>query len=74
VLNYGSIFIEDHSANGTYLYFDNREIFVANESMKLISDGDISCGHNRQSGKNSSDIISYALGGEANLVDNGRAA
>ena len=74
VLNYGSIFIEDHSANGTYLYFDNREIFVANESMKLISDGDISCGHNRQSGKNSSDIISYALGGEANLVDNGRVA
>lgn len=72
MLNYGSIIIEDHSANGTYLYIDSREIFVTNDSMKLIGDGYISCGHNRQSGKNSSDIISYALCGEANLVDNRR--
>jgi len=69
VLNYGSIFIEDHSANGTYLYFDNREIFLTNDSMKLVSDGYISCGSDSQSGKGSSDIISYVLCGEAALED-----
>jgi adenylate cyclase len=68
-LNYGSIFIEDHSANGTYLYVDNREMFVANDSKKLISDGYISCGHDRQAGKGRSDIISYSLCGEADLAN-----
>jgi hypothetical protein len=64
-LNYGSIFIEDHSANGSYLYFDNREIFLTNESMKLFRDGYISLGRNRQSRQGGSNIISYVLSGEA---------
>jgi len=73
-INYGNIMIEDHSANGTYLYIDSQEIFVTNDSMKLIGDGCISCGHNRESGNAPSDIISYALCGEANLVDIRRSA
>jgi hypothetical protein len=70
-LNYGNISIEDHSANGCYLYFDNREIFLASDSIKLVSDGYISLGHNSQSAKDKSGIISYMLCGEA-LLGNSR--
>jgi len=71
-LNYGSIFIEDHSVNGSYLYFDNREIFLTNESMKLVRDGYISLGRNRQSRQGRSNIISYVLSGEAVPEDSRR--
>jgi hypothetical protein len=71
-LNYGSISIEDHSANGSYLYFDNREVFLANESMKLVSNGYISPGRNSRFRKDRSDCISYVLCGEAVLEDNRR--
>ena len=71
-LNYGSISIEDHSANGSYLYFGNREIFLSNDSMKLDTDGYISLGRNSQSGKERADIISYVLCGEAALDDSRR--
>jgi hypothetical protein len=72
-LKYGSIFIEDHSVNGTYLYFDKREILLTNDSMNLVSDGYISCGCIAQSRKHGPDIISYALGGKAALKDYRRA-
>ena len=73
-LNYGNISIEDHSANGSYLYFDNREIFLARESIKLVSDGYVSLGRNSQSGKGRPGIISYVLCGEASLKDSRRAS
>jgi len=72
-LNYGNITIEDHSANGSYLYFDSREIFLARESIKLVRDGYISLGHNSQSGKDMPGIISYALCGEV-LLEESRLA
>jgi adenylate cyclase len=68
-LKYGSIFIEDHSANGTYLYFDNREFFLGNDSMKLVSDGYISLGRNSQSREDWPGIISYVLCGETDPGD-----
>ena len=68
-LNHDSIFIADHSADGTYLYFDNREIFLANDSMRLASDGYITLGCSMQSQKNPGKIISYLLCGEFNSTD-----
>ena len=68
-LNYGRISIEDHSANGTYLYFDNREVFLLNDSIKLVGDGYISLGRNCQSRKDRPDIISYVLCGEPDPGD-----
>jgi adenylate cyclase len=57
-LNYHNIFVEDHSSNGTYLYFDNREVFLSNDSMKMSSEGQISCGRKRNDKDDTSDIIS----------------
>jgi len=64
-LNYNNIFIEDHSANGTYIYFDDREIFLTNDSMKISNKGFISCGRKGHPKKSSTDIISYLLCEEA---------
>jgi adenylate cyclase len=71
-LKYGNIFIEDHSANGTYLYFDNREVFLSNDSMKLVSDGYISLGRNSQSREDRPGIISFVLCGETDPGDRRR--
>ena len=60
-LNYDIAYIEDHSANGTYIYFDDREIFLNNESMKIGSEGYISCGQNKRPNTKLSDIISFKL-------------
>lgn len=54
-----SLVITDHSSNGTYLYFDEREIFLTEDSLKLTGDGFISCGVVRQTGQESPDIIAY---------------
>jgi len=64
-LNYNNIFIEDHSANGTYVYFDNREIFLTSDSMKISNKGFISCGCKGHSEESSGNIISYLLCEEA---------
>jgi adenylate cyclase len=64
-LNYDQIFIEDHSSNGTYIYFDGREIYLANDSMEINNKGYISCGRKNDSKKGSPDIISYILCEEA---------
>ena len=63
-LNNNKIFIADHSTNGTYLYIDNREIFLANESRQLVSGGYIVCGRTMPPNKSSSNIISYQLCGK----------
>jgi hypothetical protein len=68
-LDHDSIFIADHSAKGTYLYFDNREIFLANDSMRLVSNGYITFGRAMQSHKGPINIISYLLCGEFNSTD-----
>ena len=60
-LFYDNIHIEDHSSNGTYVYFDNREIYLDNDSMKISSSGYISCGRKEQPKKGSTRIISYIL-------------
>jgi hypothetical protein len=54
-----SLVIADHSANGTYLYCDGREIFLTENSLKLKGDGFISCGVVRQVDRESPDIIAY---------------
>jgi len=38
------LFLEDHSANGTYLYTENEEFFLAQEVVSLGHKGEISCG------------------------------
>lgn len=60
-LNYDDVFIEDHSANGTYLYLDDREIFLTNERLKLSNVGNISCGVSMSKCKNKVNVISYSL-------------
>ena len=64
-LNYKNIFIEDHSANGTYVYCDGREVFLTNDSMEISNKGYISCGRKGHPKKSSTDIISYLLCEEA---------
>jgi hypothetical protein len=64
-LNYDNIFIEDHSANGTYLYIDGREVYLANKSMKVSSKGQISCGCKKSINESSASIISYLLRAKA---------
>jgi hypothetical protein len=67
-LNYDNIFIEDHSSNGTYLYFDGREVYLTNDSMKINSKGYISCGRKKSFKENTADIISYLLHSKARAV------
>jgi hypothetical protein len=69
-LNYGLISIEDHSANGSFLYSDKREVYLINESMKLVKNGYISFGRNSQFRKEGPNVISYVLCGEAVLEGN----
>ena len=64
-LNYNNIFIEDHSSNGSYLYYEGREIFLTNDSMKISSTGFISCGRKVLPKKSSANIISYLFCEEA---------
>jgi hypothetical protein len=60
-LNYGDVFIEDHSANGTFVYFDGREVFLNNESLKVKEKGKISCGRNRNLNPKSTNIIGFEI-------------
>ncbi len=63
-LNFDSFQFEDHSSNGTYLYFDDRELFLTRETTKLRCDkGRISCGASLYSGNDSdtSNAISFML-------------
>jgi pSer/pThr/pTyr-binding forkhead associated (FHA) protein len=69
-LNYGLISIEDHGANGSFLYSDKREVYLINESMKLVKNGYISFGRNSQFRKEGPNVISYVLCGEAVLEGN----
>ena len=61
IIDYENIFIEDHSANGTYLYFDDREIFLANDTLQVPGSGHISCGLSMYSYRVPEDVISYHL-------------
>ncbi len=64
ILNYDKFQIEDHSSNGTYLYFDDREIFLSQDSMNLrCSSGHISCGFSLYSGSDNDTVsaISFML-------------
>ncbi len=60
-LNYGEVFIEDHSSNGTYIYFDEREVFLNHESLKVSDKGQISCGISRSSNPVKTDIIAFEV-------------
>lgn len=65
-LNYDEIFIEDHSANGTYLYFEERELYLKNDTLKLSNNGHISCGLSMYSCSVPKNIISYQLSDSIN--------
>ena len=67
-LNYDNIFIEDHSSNGTYLYFDGREVYLTHDSMKISSKGHISCGRKKSFQESTVGIISYLLRGKSRAV------
>jgi hypothetical protein len=64
-LFYDDIYIQDHSANGSYLYFDNREVFLNNDSVQVYGSGYISCGQTKLSGNGLTDMISYQHFSEA---------
>ncbi len=60
-LHYDEIYFEDHSSNGTYIYFNDREVFLTNESMKIGSSGLINCGLSRESKGSEKTSISYQM-------------
>ena len=60
-LNYDTIYLEDHSSNGTYVYADDREIYLTHEKIKLNKSGSISCGVSMYSGTNQSGLITFQL-------------
>jgi pSer/pThr/pTyr-binding forkhead associated (FHA) protein len=60
-LLYDDIHIEDHSSNGTYIYFDNREIFLSNNSIKVGKSGIISCGLSKADSKGDKNVIAYEM-------------
>jgi len=61
------IFIEDHSSNGTYVYIDGEEKFIANDTISITGEGYILCGQ-KQSALSARDqsenIISFRLSKE----------
>ncbi len=60
-LLYDEIYIEDHSSNGTYVYFDGREVFLSNDSMKVGKSGTISSGTKRDSSAGAKSLITYRM-------------
>ncbi len=60
-LLYDEVHIEDHSSNGTYVYFDGREVFLSNDSMKVGSSGSISSGTKRDSSVGAQSLITYKM-------------
>ena len=60
-IKYGDIVIADHSANGTFVYFDKREIYLHKESVRLAAKGSISCGVERNSNPKATNIISFEV-------------
>ena len=67
-LNYDHIFIEDHSSNGTYLYFNRREVYLTNDRVKLSNKGYISCGRDLSDKNNRTGVISYRLCKQSSAV------
>ncbi len=69
-LNYNTIYLEDHSSNGTYVYTDDREIYVSHEKIELSNSGHISCGISMYSNLKSSELISFELCELDNMTSN----
>ncbi len=62
ILNGDTIAVEDHSSNGTYLYVDDREIFIGQSSMELPNvKGTLCCGFKRSDSYETTDVISFML-------------
>ncbi len=60
-LNYNTIYLEDHSSNGTYVYVDDREIYLSHEKIELANNGHISCGVSMYSSTKPTGLISFQL-------------
>jgi adenylate cyclase len=60
-LNYNTIYLEDHSSNGTYVYSDDREIYLTHEKIELSNSGHISCGLSMYSSVKPSGLLSFQL-------------
>ena len=60
-LNFDTIFIEDHSSNGTYLYVNDEVVYLTGDSMQLPPTGEIYFGRNRNNAASSRALISYEL-------------
>lgn len=66
-LNYDNAFIEDHSANGTFIYIDDREIFLTQEKVPLPDFGTISCGLKSDASINPSNMIEFQIREPTNI-------
>lgn len=60
-LNYDTIYLEDHSSNGTYVYSDDREIYLSHEKIELSSNGNISCGISMYSSIKQTGLINFQM-------------
>jgi adenylate cyclase len=62
-LNYDMIYLEDHSSNGTYIYTDDREIYLTHDKIKLSNNGNLSCGISMYANVHPTNLISFQLCG-----------
>jgi adenylate cyclase len=60
-LKYDTIYLEDHSSNGTYIYIDDREIFLTHDKIELSKSGHISCGISMYASVKPTNLISFHL-------------
>jgi hypothetical protein len=61
IIKNNDAFVTDHSANGTYVYLDSREVFLTQESIKLSARGHVCCGISKNTDADKTGLISYSL-------------
>jgi hypothetical protein len=60
IIKNNEVFIKDHSVNGTYVYLENHEIYLTQDSVKLSNRGHVCCGLSKNAIKDNRGIISYS--------------
>jgi hypothetical protein len=61
IIKNNDVFVTDHSANGTYVYLDSREVFLTQDSIKLSARGHVCCGISKNTDVDKIGLISYSL-------------
>ncbi len=59
---------DDHSSNGTHAYFDGREVFLSNDSMKVGNIGSIFNGTRRDSSAGAQSLVTCRMVGKSDTL------